>query len=102
VPYHQKGGLGLLCVIACGFILTYIFLGCILAGNVSRRKGILINIGGMVSTFICYFRCVLTNVATADKGLMSFGKYFGLFKRHNLRKKIKLLQLKQKVRKTLT
>ncbi|WP_239986465.1 LptF/LptG family permease [Arenibacter catalasegens] len=76
----RKGGLGLPMVIAIVLFLTYYFIG-VFAGNYAKEGNINPIIGAWLSTFIMLpLGVFLTNRATADKGLMSFGSILDYFK----------------------
>jgi len=77
----RKGGLGLPMVIAIVLFLVYYFLG-VFAENYSKKGNIHPMLGAWLSTLVMLpLGFVLTKRATADKGLMSFGRVIDFFKR---------------------
>jgi len=77
----RKGGLGLPMVIAIVLFLIYYFLG-VFAENYSKKGNIHPMLGAWLSTLVMLpLGFVLTKRATADKGLMSFGRIIDFFKR---------------------
>ncbi len=76
----RKGGLGLPMVIAIILFLVYYFLG-VFAENYSKKGNIHPMLGAWLSTLVMLpLGIILTHRATADKGLMSFGRVFAFFK----------------------
>jgi lipopolysaccharide export system permease protein len=76
----RKGGLGLPMVIAIVLFLVYYFLG-VFAENYSKKGNIHPMLGAWLSTLVMLpLGFVLTKRATADKGLMSFGRVIDFFK----------------------
>lgn len=76
----RKGGLGLPMVIAIILFLTYYFIG-VFAGNYAKEGNIHPILGAWLSTLIMLpLGIVLTQRATADKGLMSFGSILDRFR----------------------
>ncbi len=76
----RKGGLGLPMVIAIILFLTYYFIG-VFAGNYAKEGNIHPILGAWLSTLIMLpLGVILTQRATADKGLMNFGSIFDFFK----------------------
>ncbi len=70
----RKGGLGLPMVIAIVLFLTYYFIG-VFAGNYAKEGNIHPILGAWLSTLIMLpLSIFLTRRATADRGLMSFGR----------------------------
>ena len=77
----RKGGLGLPMVIAIVLFLVYYFLG-VFAENYSKKGNIHPMLGAWLSTLVMLpLGVILTKRATADKGLMSFGKVIDFFKK---------------------
>lgn len=77
----RKGGLGLPMVIAIVLFLVYYFLG-VFAENYSKKGNIHPMLGAWLSTLVMLpLGYILTKRATADKGLMSFGRVIDFFKR---------------------
>lgn len=77
----RKGGLGLPMVIAIVLFLVYYFLG-VFAENYSKKGNFHPLLGAWLSTFVMLpLGFILTKRATADKGLMSFGRVIDFFKR---------------------
>lgn len=77
----RKGGLGLPMVIAIVLFLIYYFLG-VFAENYSKKGNIHPMLGAWLSTLVMLpLGVVLTRRATADKGLMNFGRIIDFFKR---------------------
>lgn len=77
----RKGGLGLPMVIAIVLFLVYYFLG-VFAENYSKKGNIHPMLGAWLSTLVMLpLGFILTKRATADKGLMSFGRIIDFFKR---------------------
>lgn len=77
----RKGGLGLPMVIAIVLFLIYYFLG-VFAENYSKKGNIHPMLGAWLSTLVMLpLGFVLTKRATADKGLMSFGRIIDFFKK---------------------
>ena len=76
----RKGGLGLPMVIAIILFLVYYFLG-VFAENYSKKGNIHPLLGAWLSTLVMLpLGVILTKRATADKGLMSFGRVIDFFK----------------------
>lgn len=76
----RKGGLGLPMVIAIVLFLIYYFLG-VFAENYSKKGNIHPMLGAWLSTLVMLpLGIVLTKRATADKGLMTFGRIIDFFK----------------------
>jgi lipopolysaccharide export system permease protein len=76
----RKGGLGLPMVIAIILFLTYYFIG-VFAGNYAKEGNIHPIFGAWLSTLIMLpLGVILTQRATADKGLMNFGSIFDFVK----------------------
>lgn len=76
----RKGGLGLPMVIAIVLFLVYYFLG-VFAENYSKKGNIHPMLGAWLSTLVMLpLGVFLTSRATADKGLMSFGRVIDFFK----------------------
>ncbi len=76
----RKGGLGLPMVIAIVLFLIYYFLG-VFAENYSKKGNIHPMLGAWLSTLVMLpLGVILTKRATADKGLMSFGRVIDFFK----------------------
>lgn len=76
----RKGGIGLPMVIAIILFLVYYFVG-VFAGNYAKEGNIDPILGAWFSTLIMLpLGVVLTKRATADKGLMSFGRVIDFFK----------------------
>ncbi len=76
----RKGGLGLPMVIAIILFLIYYFLG-VFAENYSKKGNIHPMLGAWLSTLVMLpLGVILTKRATADKGLMSFGRVIDFFK----------------------
>ena len=85
----RKGGLGLPMVIAIVLFLVYYFLG-VFAENYSKKGNIHPMLGAWLSTLVMLpLGVILTKRATADKGLMSFGRVVDFFKRLVPKKKEK-------------
>ncbi len=85
----RKGGLGLPMVIAIILFLVYYFLG-VFAENYSKKGNIHPLLGAWLSTLVMLpLGVILTKRATADKGLMSFGRVVDFFKRLLPKKKEK-------------
>ncbi|MFS4491660.1 LptF/LptG family permease [Maribacter sp. 2308TA10-17] len=83
----RKGGLGLPMVIAIVLFLVYYFLG-VFAENYSKKGNIHPMLGAWLSTLVMLpLGVILTKRATADKGLMSFGKVIDFFKKFLPKKK---------------
>ena len=88
----RKGGLGLPMVIAIVLFLVYYFLG-VFAENYSKKGNIHPMLGAWLSTLVMLpLGIILTKRATADKGLMSFGKVIDFFKKLVPKKKEKNIQ----------
>lgn len=76
----RKGGLGLPMVIAVLLFLVYYFIG-VFSGNYSNKGNLHPILGAWLPTLIMLpLGIILTKRATADKGLMSFGRVFDFFK----------------------
>ena len=76
----RKGGLGLPMVIAIVLFLVYYFLG-VFAENYSKKGNIHPMLGAWLSTLVMLpLGFFLTKRATADKGLMTFGRIIDFFK----------------------
>lgn len=85
----RKGGLGLPMVIAIVLFLVYYFLG-VFAENYSKKGNIHPMLGAWLSTLVMLpLGVILTRRATADKGLMSFGRVIDFFKKLLPKKKKK-------------
>ncbi len=85
----RKGGLGLPMVIAIVLFLIYYFLG-VFAENYSKKGNIHPMLGAWLSTLVMLpLGVILTRRATADKGLMSFGRVIDFFKKFLPKKKDK-------------
>ena len=85
----RKGGLGLPMVIAIILFLIYYFLG-VFAENYSKKGNIHPMLGAWLSTLVMLpLGVILTKRATADKGLMSFGRVIDFFKKLLPKKKDK-------------
>ncbi|MFK7811087.1 MAG: LptF/LptG family permease [Maribacter sp.] len=85
----RKGGLGLPMVIAIVLFLVYYFLG-VFAENYSKKGNIHPMLGAWLSTLVMLpLGIILTVRATADKGLMSFGRVIDFFKKLLPKKKKK-------------
>jgi len=85
----RKGGLGLPMVIAIILFLIYYFLG-VFAENYSKKGNIHPMLGAWLSTLVMLpLGVVLTKRATADKGLMSFGRAIDFLKKLLPKKKEK-------------
>ena len=85
----RKGGLGLPMVVAIVLFLIYYFLG-VFAENYSKKGNIHPMLGAWLSTLVMLpLGVILTRRATADKGLMSFGKIIDFFKKFLPKKKDK-------------
>jgi len=83
----RKGGLGLPMVIAIVLFLIYYFLG-VFAENYSKKGNIHPMLGAWLSTLVMLpLGIILTKRATADKGLMSFGRIIDFFKKWLPKKK---------------
>jgi lipopolysaccharide export system permease protein len=83
----RKGGLGLPMVIAIVLFLVYYFLG-VFAENYSKKGNIHPMLGAWLSTLVMLpLGIILTKRATADKGLMSFGRVIDFFKKWLPKKK---------------
>ena len=77
----RKGGLGLPMVIAIVLFLIYYFVG-VFAENYSNKGNIHPILGAWTSTLLMLpLGILLTKRATADKGLMSFGRIIDFFKK---------------------
>ncbi len=77
----RKGGLGLPMVIAIVLFLVYYFVG-VFAENYSNKGNIHPILGAWTSTLLMLpLGILLTKRATADKGLMSFGRIIDFFKK---------------------
>ncbi len=75
----RKGGLGLPMVIAIILFLVYYFLG-VFAENYSNKGNIHPILGAWMSTLVMLpLGIILTKRATADKGLMTFGRVADFF-----------------------
>ncbi len=76
----RKGGLGLPMVIAVILFLVFYFIG-VFSGNYSNKGNIHPILGAWLPTLIMLpLGIMLTKRATADKGLMSFGRIIDFFK----------------------
>jgi len=85
----RKGGLGLPMVIAIVLFLVYYFLG-VFAENYSKKGNIHPMLGAWLSTLVMLpLGIILTKRATADKGLMSFGRIIDFCKKFLPKKKDK-------------
>lgn len=85
----RKGGLGLPMVIAIILFLVYYFLG-VFAENYSKKGNIHPMLGAWLSTLVMLpLGIILTKRATADKGMMSFGRIIDFFKKLLPKKKDK-------------
>lgn len=75
----RKGGLGLPMVVAIILFLVYYFIG-VFAENYSNKGNMHPFLGAWAPTFIMLpLGIYLTKRATADKGLMAFGRIFDFF-----------------------